>query len=90
MRICLLTTQDLDADPFAEDDWPCDPRPFLPEATWQLTVLEKRTAVETVTARVSQGFDLYFNLCDGAADEDHPGIEVVETLERLRDGGTFP
>ena len=22
MRICLLTTQDLDADPFPEDDWP--------------------------------------------------------------------
>ncbi|MHC5027916.1 MAG: D-alanine--D-alanine ligase family protein, partial [Planctomycetota bacterium] len=27
-------------------------------------------------------FDLYFNLCDGAADEDHAGIEVIETLER--------
>jgi D-alanine-D-alanine ligase len=83
VRICLLTTQDLDADPFPKDDWPCDPRPFLPEATWQLTVLDKRTAVEVVTARVRQGFDLYFNLCDGAADENRPGIEVVETLERL-------
>ena len=30
MRVCLLTTQDLDADPFPPDDWPCDPRPFLP------------------------------------------------------------
>ncbi|MGB1129009.1 MAG: D-alanine--D-alanine ligase, partial [Haloferula sp.] len=28
-------------------------------------------------------FDVFFNLCDGAADEDSPGIEVVETLERL-------
>ena len=83
MRICLLTDQDLDADPFPADDWPSDPRPFMPEATWRLEVLEKSTAVERVTARVSEGFDLFFNLCDGAADESTPGIEVVLTLERL-------
>jgi len=83
MRICLLTTQDLDAESFPADDWPCDPRPFLPEAEWHLTVLKKATAVETVTTRVQQGFDLFFNLCDGAADEARPGIEVVHTLARL-------
>jgi D-alanine-D-alanine ligase len=82
MRICLLTTQDLDADPFPEDDWPCDPRPFLPEATWSVAVLKKSTSVEHVTRLVGEGHDLYFNLCDGAADQDVPGIEVVETLER--------
>lgn len=84
MRICLLTTQHLDAVPFPADDWPCDPRPFLPEASWHVQVLAKATAVETVTALVAEGFDLFFNLCDGAADEGTPGIEVVETLERLR------
>lgn len=82
MRICLLTTQDLDAETFPDDDWPCDPRPFLPEADWHLTVLEYRTAVEQVTARIDEGFDLFFNLCDGAADEKRPGIEVVHALER--------
>ncbi|MCP3979176.1 MAG: D-alanine--D-alanine ligase [bacterium] len=83
MRICLLTTQYLDADPFPEDDWPCDPRPFYPAAEWQVETLEKKTSVAQVTARVAEGYDLFFNLCDGAADEDRPGIEVVETLERL-------
>ena len=39
VRICLLTTQDLDADPFPEDDWPCDPRPFMPEAEWHVATL---------------------------------------------------
>ncbi len=39
LNICLLTTQDLDADPFPEDDWPCDPRPFLPEAQWDVATL---------------------------------------------------
>ena len=84
MRICLLTTQDLDADPFPSDDWPCDPRPFLPEAQWQVETLNKKTSVEMVTRLVEDGkFDLFFNLCDGAADQDIPGIEVVETLEGL-------
>jgi D-alanine-D-alanine ligase len=83
MRICLLTTQDLEADPFPDDDWPCDPRPFLPEAMWELEVLEKETAVERVIARSREGFDLFFNLCDGAWDEGTPGIEVVQALERL-------
>ena len=82
MRICLLTTQHLDADPFPENDWPCDPRPFLPEAEWEVVTLVKRTSVETVTRLIADGeFDLFFNLCDGAADQDVPGIEVVRTLE---------
>jgi len=82
MRICLLTTQDLDADPFPADDWPCDPRPFLPEAEWTVATLRKKaTSVETVTRLIGEGYDVFFNLCDGAADQDIPGIEVVETLE---------
>ena len=83
MRICLLTTQDLDADPFPADDWPCDPRPFLPEAEWHVEALRYGTAVARVEALAMQGFDVYFNLCDGAADEKRPGLEVVHALERL-------
>jgi D-alanine-D-alanine ligase len=81
MRICLLTTQDLHADPFPENDWPCDPRPFLPEAQWHVEMLEKSTSVERVNDLIQKGFDLFFNLCDGAADEDVAGIEVIQTLE---------
>ncbi len=82
MRICLLTNQDLLADPFPADDWPCDPRPFYPDAHWEVECLAKATSVAQVTRRVRQGFDVFFNLCDGAADEDTPGIDVVRTLER--------
>jgi len=82
-RICLLTNQDLDADPFPDDDWPCDPRPFFPEAEWHVAVLERRSSVRTIKALAREGFDVFFNLCDGAADEDSPGIEVVRALERL-------
>lgn len=81
MRICLLTNQDLDADPFPADDWPCDPRPFLPEAYWHVETLRGETSVAQVNRVVDEGYDLFFNLCDGAADQDTPGIEVVKTLE---------
>lgn len=81
MRICLLTTQELDAQPFPTNDWPCDPRPFLPEAHWDVATLKKATSVEHVSGLLKNGYDLFFNLCDGAADQDIPGIEVVQTLE---------
>ncbi len=86
LRICLLTTQDLDAKPFPDDDWPCDPRPFMPEAEWHLVVLEHRdTSVAKIDELVSDGgFDLFFNLCDGTADREDPGLEVVKALERHR------
>ncbi len=84
MRICLLTNQDLDADPFPEDDWPCDPRPFFTDADWHLEVLERETAVQRVIHLARKGgFDLFFNLCDGAWDEASPGVEVIQALERL-------
>src|SRR2546423_11672000 len=75
MRICLLTNQDLLADPFAADDWPCDPRPFFSDAQWQVGYLRKSTAVEQITRRIRDGFDLFFNLFHGAADQGIPGLE---------------
>jgi D-alanine-D-alanine ligase len=83
MRICLLTDQDLDVAEFPKGDWPCDPRPFLPEAEWTSIQLHKHTAVKQIIEASRQGYDLFFNLCDGAWDEGRVGVEVVQTLEWL-------
>jgi D-alanine-D-alanine ligase len=83
MRIVLFTDQDLDADPFPAEDWPCDPRPYLREAHWEVVTLEKSEAVLQVIEACRERPDVVFNLCDGAWDEPRPGIEVVKTLERL-------
>lgn len=83
MRICLLTPQDLAVEPFPADDWPCDPRPYLPEATWHVETLEKASSVRTIRRLANEGFDVFFNLCDGTPECDVPGIEVVRALERL-------
>ena len=84
LKICLLTTQDLDADPFPEDDWPCDPRPFLPEAQWDVATLTgKQQSVRQVQELIDLGqYDLFFNLCDGAEDQDIPGIEIIQLMEQ--------
>lgn len=82
-RICLLTDQELDADPFPEDDWPCDPRPYLPEPDWTVLTLKKESCVGEILRAANQGYDLFFNLCDSAWDEGRVGIEVVFTLESL-------
>lgn len=85
MRICLLTNQDLLDPGLAEYDWPCDPRPYVPEANWTVAVLEKDSAVETVVKLYQKGFDVFFNLCDGSWFEaENPGVEVVHALERLQ------
>jgi D-alanine-D-alanine ligase len=43
--------------------------------------LTKSEAPEAVSALVSQGFDVFLNLCDGMWFEDTAGIEVVQALE---------
>jgi D-alanine-D-alanine ligase len=83
VRIALLTNQDLDAVPFPADDWPCDPRPFVPEATWDVITLTRGEAA-TRLPPLRDRYDVFFNLCDGAADQaDVPGIDVVHTLESM-------
>jgi D-alanine-D-alanine ligase-like ATP-grasp enzyme len=83
VRICLLTHQDLDAEDLGERDWPCDPRPFLPDDEWQVAPLyERKTSVKQVEALIEQGFDLYFNLCEAPSGDPGAGIEVVKTLEK--------
>lgn len=67
----------------AEGDWPCDPRPYLPDDDWTLQPLfDCRTSAKKVEGRIAEGFDLYFNLCDGASGDYDPGVEVVKTLEK--------
>ena len=89
MFICLLTNQDLDDPDIASYDWPCDPRPYLPEADWHAVMLgEKAEAPREVRRLIRDGIDgrpidVFFNLCDGGAEQhDLPGIEVIRVLER--------
>jgi D-alanine-D-alanine ligase len=62
---------------------PADPARFLPEHDWTPLRLRKASAVRELIGAARAGFDVYVNLCDGAWDEDIPGVEVPQALERL-------
>jgi len=84
MRICILDdVYDCPAWEAAPDDWRVDPTPFMKDHDWTVVGLTKETAVATLTRLSREGYDVFFNLCAGAWDEESPGIEVIQALERL-------
>jgi len=84
MRICVLDdVYDCPAWEAPLEDWRVDPTPFLKAHEWSVEGLTKETAVSRLNQLSRKGIDLFFNLCAGAWDEESPGIEVVQTLERL-------
>jgi D-alanine-D-alanine ligase-like ATP-grasp enzyme len=84
MKIAILQSNYDESDsPQGEYDLPCDPSVYLPEHHCETYFLDKVTSVQKTTELVQRGFDVFINLCDGAADENRAGIEVVQTLEKL-------
>jgi D-alanine-D-alanine ligase len=84
MRICILTYDAKGTDSIlAEHEIPCDPSRYLDGHECTTALLTKTTAVHRLAHLARQGYDVFFNLCDGAWDDASPGIEVVQALERL-------
>ena len=75
MKICVLSDPEW-GDPF-------DPSYYLQGYEWELHDLHRPHVMEELTALAQRGFDIYLNMCDGAADEDRPGLDVVLALEAL-------
>jgi len=74
MKICVLN------DP----EWGgFTPDSYLVDYDWEMRDLHKSTVVMELRELVHAGYDLFMNPCDGAWDEDRPGIEVVQALERF-------
>lgn len=74
MKICVLN------DP----EWGgFEPDSYLVGYDWEMRDLHKSTVVMELRELVHQGYDVFLNPCDGAWDEDRPGIEVPLALERF-------
>ncbi|KAG5502036.1 hypothetical protein JKF63_04313 [Porcisia hertigi] len=53
--------------------------------TFHLELIKKATAYRQIRQLVMSGkYDVFYNQCDGAKDEDRAGVEVVEALEEFR------
>lgn len=84
MKICVLyDSYEQSRSVLKEVDMPCDPSPYLQDHHCESVAIHKATAVQQIIALSRKGYDVFVNLCDGAWDEDRPGIEVVQALERL-------
>jgi D-alanine-D-alanine ligase len=75
MKICVLSDPEW-GDPF-------DPSYYLQGYEWELHNLHRPHVKEELTTLAQRGFDIYLNMCDGAADENRPGLDVVLALEEL-------
>ncbi|MBV6395519.1 MAG: D-alanine--D-alanine ligase [Anaerolineales bacterium] len=73
MKLCLLY------DPTFE--------PIIPEYfdgyEWELINVERPAYDFLLDLSRRKQYDVYFNFCDGALDEDRPGLDVIEALEML-------
>ncbi len=83
MKICILDpSYENSVSPMKEYDPLSDVIRHLEGHTCETVYVDKARAVRQVVELSRRDFDLFLNLCDGAWDEDRPGIEVVQTLER--------
>jgi D-alanine-D-alanine ligase-like ATP-grasp enzyme len=84
VKICVLDDSYEQSDtPFKQFDFLPDPIRYLEGYQCERHFLHKATAVKQVLELSKRGFDVFLNLCDGAWEEDRPGVEVVQALERL-------
>ncbi|MCB9796181.1 MAG: D-alanine--D-alanine ligase [Alphaproteobacteria bacterium] len=83
MRVCVLCpTAEGGPTPYVPV---CDPDigRFAPEHTFELHFVHKETAEADIAALAARGFDVFFNMCDGAPEQGIAGLEAVQALERL-------
>ncbi len=74
MRICILSDEI-----FGDIDY----SPYLSAYQWEVQNVH-RPALEFIQAlEAREHYDLYLNQCDGCADEDRPGVDVILALEHL-------
>ena len=83
MRIAVLHPAMRPDDPFAAVDAPAEVASLMPEHTFIDVVVHKATVGRQLQGLRRQHIDVVVNLCDGAWDEDRPGVEVIHGLERL-------
>ncbi len=82
MKICILNPSYHDSRSVFKTLNPLyDPTLYLKKHEWERHFISPINIFGQIEKLISQKFDIFFNLCDGAADQDIAGIEVVKALE---------
>ncbi|MBM3262365.1 MAG: hypothetical protein FJY97_02930 [candidate division Zixibacteria bacterium] len=84
MKVCILEEDyGLSQAPYGEYNPPSSPEAYFARYAWERYFLTRTNGVRQVMELTRKGFDVVVNLCDGSWGGESPGIEIVETLERL-------
>jgi D-alanine-D-alanine ligase len=74
MRVCVLSDESFGN---------YTPEGFLFNHEWKMYQVKSPVLDFIRDIAMSEEYDVFLNLCDGSADEDRPGIDVVQALELL-------
>ena len=74
MRVCVL---------YDDETYGFTPAEFLKKYDWEMVTLHRPVFDKIAALNRENRFDVYFNLCDGASDEEYPGVDVIEGMEQL-------
>lgn len=80
LRICIL--ESLATEENQAIQYPTFIAPYLPEHRVEHHKIALKTLEVQMAELIDKGFDVFINLCDGAAGSGSAGIEVVQWLER--------
>lgn len=85
MKVCILhPSYEGSTSPCNGLDPQAEPERWLSNAhSYKSVRILKATSASQVIQLAKEDFDVFINLCDGAWDEDRPGIDVVQALEKL-------
>jgi D-alanine-D-alanine ligase-like ATP-grasp enzyme len=84
MKVCVLQPDYSASHTDYKDYDPArDLTDLLPGHEVDHVAVHKLTAWRQLKHLATQGYDIFINLCEGYPDWDVPGIDVIDTLERL-------
>jgi len=74
LKLCVLDGAEYQAQ---------DPAPYFQEWGAPVHWISKATVFDQIRALAEDQFDVFINLCDGGANEEEAGVEVVQALEHF-------
>jgi len=77
MYICALTSVP------DKDDVPYDPSPYMKGYKWRQHLVQPQNVEKQIRDLMSDGVQVFINLCDGTPDDPLSGIGLVRALEKL-------
>jgi D-alanine-D-alanine ligase-like ATP-grasp enzyme len=86
-NVCVLVSSydEIESDTKEYDDVECTPQHYFSNNDtfkFETHKISKKSSHESIKDLISsKKYDVFFNLCDGAKDEDRAGIDVVLSLE---------